>query len=177
MQQQISTLKQRKTLSREYKLRLTVILLLGLSALAVVFLLSLIPLYYFVQFKENLVNQQYDKVQKANIDQNEATLRTQVTEIGNLINLFKPISLNTELQKDLLSILPSANSGVKVTGMSWNKDKKEIFLKGQATTRNTLLTYVKTLQQDVRFSNAEVPVSNLTKSANLDFNLNLIYKK
>lgn len=177
MLQQISTANQRKIIKREYTSRVLAVVLSCLALLGFLFILSLIPLYYFAEVKSNLVDQGYESIKNKNIQQSEASLNKDVREMSGLINLFKIVLEDKSVRNDLLSLIPDSAMGIKITSLSWKKETDEVFVKGVANSRNTLVSYVKGIQYAGIFDKAEVPVSNLTKSSNLTFSLGLIYKK
>lgn len=80
----------------------------------------------------------------------------------------------TQILEKISDILPE---GVTLASFSYQKDKSQVALQGNAISRESFLVFKKALESQAEIKNLSSPVSNLLKSSNIDFYFSFIWSK
>jgi hypothetical protein len=102
-----------------------------------------------------------------------------IKNLKNKINLIETTEKNKKIfsQKILNEIILKKMSNIKITEIIYKNDIKEgekISISGQASSREVLLSFRRTLEDNPAFSKVDLPISNFIKGSNIRFYLTLI---
>lgn len=167
---------QKKTLKKEYFLRLSVVALLFLLAAGILFLVALSPSYFLSVVKENVVNEEFDNsIKSKRVSKNE-NLRDAIKDSKEMISLLRPEEDQSLIKSVILKIIDNKNSGISISGISINYSKKgqyQVVITGISKNREFLKTFADSLKSDNDFSNIDLPISNFAKISDIDFSITL----
>lgn len=171
-----------KLLRKEYRLRFFIVLLFFVSCAIVVGIIALIPSYLKTEqelveaalLRENLLKNQ--KESGADIIEKDL-LQSQILA-EKIIEEMDP-NVHSEVIEKIISRLPRS---VSLTSFQFTREAGTStplvgVIQGRAETRESLLGFKKELEKDVAFSLVEVPLSDLAKSRNIFFTINLNIKR
>ncbi len=102
-----------------------------------------------------------------------------IKEIQKKLDLFATEKNKATPSALFQTILNARPSGVRISGFTYvekGDGSDEIEVRGQALTRETLLSFVSALERGTVFGKVSVPVSNFVQDVNLDFSLLLSTK-
>lgn len=168
---------QKKSVKREYFLRLLAVVLLLLSIVGILSLVSLSPSYFLSVEKEGIVSQTFEKLEKSNKSITEdKMLQSDIKNSQEMLILLKPpeklISINDLISK----IIDKKNSSIRIdeiVATSYKNNQYQILLKGNSESRDILKSFVENLKNSGLFESVDLPISNFTKIADIDFDITL----
>lgn len=169
-----------KFLRNEYRIRLLIIALFFISCSVTIGIFSLLPSYIFSISKENSIRRQADDLQKkrqaSGVDQIEKDLvKSQAISEKILANE------NTSAFSDVIQkILSHKEAGLTVNYFEMSRSAGtstavSTVIHGKAVNRDILIHFKKSIEGDVAFSKVELPVSDLAKSKDISFAMNISY--
>ena len=169
---------QKKALKREYFRRILVVALLLLSAVGASSLVSLSPSYFLSLEKEKIVAKKFEEIEKSRkTTMDDKEFQFDIKNLKEMVDLLNPSEKIISIGDFIANIVNNKNYGIKIYGITANyykKDKYQIIVNGNATSRDMLKSFVENLQGNGLFENIDLPISNFTKIANIDFNITLV---
>ena len=121
------------------------------------------------------------------IDKNEIESLLQDTDEKKALNVNRKILNDTRNKLNVLGfetgellvtdavglLLKSKNDGIRINEISYTKSQipGQISIKGIADTREGFLEFTKSLRKEEKFSDAQSPISDLSKSENIEFTI------
>jgi len=172
--------EQKKALKHEYEIRLFSVICLAVAILGIFATILILPSYFFSNSKEVLVEKSLEDFNRDNPEIKVADLDKVYTDINSKLKTLDSSWPNDilidETFKDLLSTVPK---GITVTQFLYNEnaDGGKLFeIHGQASDREVLQSFKTVLEQDARFKDIVLPISNFVKKTNIDFVLSFALK-
>ncbi len=118
------------------------------------------------------------------IQQKVSIAPTRITQVNNDVTFInKTIQRTAAIQEefipwtthmsDLLVMLPT---GIFLNDMQFNGKTKQIILTGTTDTRDTLISFINTLELSPNIISADVPISQLTQKESSSFSLTILLK-
>lgn len=149
----------------------------GIAAILVVLILTLVLVIALFYLNINLAQLEKELI--------SWQAKSEIEELKNLEEKIKEVNQNIafleEYQEErvefslMLEILAQGvPSGIRFNNMSLEKSGKAI-IRGHASTRDILLTFKNNLERAPYVSDFDFPLSNLTKSEDIDFYINFIF--
>ncbi|MEK9182168.1 MAG: hypothetical protein AAB781_01100 [Patescibacteria group bacterium] len=166
---------QKKSIKKEYFLRLSVVALSFSLTAGILFLVSLLPSYFLSSVKKNSVSQGFENKKSASAALGEDLL-VAVRNSKEMLALLKPADGKFSMQDSIVKIISKKNSGVKIDGISMNHSKNgqyRISLRGTSKNRELLKSFAESLRAEKEFNGVDLPISNFTKISDIDFNITL----
>jgi hypothetical protein len=166
----------RDQVKKEYFLRELIVISLFVSFILTTFLIFNIPTWLNSYYKEKEVLINIDKVNES-IDISLVGTNELIKLLNGrlkVIDGFLSYPKFVPFVKDILSKKTSSISLKEITFSSSTTTKANITIGGVAKTRESLLSFVKNLQDLKRFSKVDLPISNFTKDKDLNFSINII---
>jgi hypothetical protein len=164
---------------REYRFRVVSIFLINIFFVFVFACVFILPAYIFSSYKNKMISNQLNLINSTKTEYSNLLLEEgkKDNEIISTLNLGSEYQIN--IDESLQVILGLRNENIKISSISIIKNSKkvEVILQGVSKTRDGLITYVKDLKKDGTFSSVDLPISDLVKSLNIDFKINLIFDK
>lgn len=171
-----------RTLKREYKTRLFIVLLLFLSLSVVAGIIFLLPSYMLSYSQESKAIENASVVEKGRQERGIAQVEKELTlsqkTIDLLLGNMNPVK-NSLVIQEIISNRPSG-AGIN----SFNISKAEgtstpitAIIQGKADSRESLIEFKKNLENDETISKVELPISDLAKNKDISFSIRLEMKQ
>jgi hypothetical protein len=139
----------------------------------------LTPALFYASLEKKLISDQFAKdTNKLTFDLNQAN-KNAVENLEKKILLIKQAQNNKFLVSENVidNLLAKKINGILINEINYTKDPNKgnlVNIRGQASSRERLLTFKNSLAQDPNFKNVDLPISNFIKSTDIEFNLVLI---
>jgi len=162
--------KEKEELEIERKTRITIIVgilfLIFLIFLGLLFFSAKIYILSQIQEQKALINIESRSTETPQVQELEKSI-AQTNQIISQLNSFYNEQDNvSEILKKVADLLPS---DIYLTDFFYKKDKSQVILQGYAQKRESLLGFKKSLESQKEVKNLYSPISNLTKSTDVDF--------
>ncbi len=174
-------IEEKKNLRRQYNKRLTLVCMTMFLFLAIASMIALLPSYLLSIAKDKI------ETSRAMALKNKGELTTDpTTALLVLATNTKLDSLSMNGTSPTLafdSIIDKKMPTIKLTDFSYQKKDKNkkgtalatISISGTASSRDSLLSFKKSLEGDTHFSGINLPVSDLVKNSNIPFTFTFDY--
>jgi len=171
---------EKNSLRKEYLFRLGSVVLVMISILFVVVDVFTISSYFILKSEQSFLEKQIVTLKKT-FDVNgkrqlsESLLNSTKTSLAKLL----PLEESAYPTDIISSALSTKKQGVRIQEIVFVRNDNRtvnIQLIGVSSDRETLISFVNSLKRNILFNNVDLPVSNLAKNTNVDFNLNLTTK-
>ncbi len=160
----------KKEFIMERKIKIVTIL----GTLSLVFLVFLgvllfsVKIYILSQLQSektsfNLENLSIDTPEIKALEKNTKELNQKISQLNSF---YKEQTSISQVLEEISNILPSETY---LTSFSYQKEKSQVNLFGFAKTRENLLDFKKSLENQKNITNIYSPISNLTKPIDIDF--------
>ncbi|MCX6755278.1 MAG: PilN domain-containing protein [Candidatus Nomurabacteria bacterium] len=171
-------LEEKKRIVKEYYFRLFIFSLYTVGICFIVAGVSLLPSFFLVSLKENILTKKWETLQAMPVSQPDKETMDAISDVN------KKIDLITKTEKEKFLVLENAFNQVifqkmpdiKLTEIAYDKKiegTRSINIKGFALNRERLLLFRQSLENNPAFSKVDLPISNFVKEKNISFNLNL----
>ena len=167
--------EQKEVVEREYHARRAIVILIALIAVIVVGMVGLFPSYLLSTSRHEEV---LERTRLAG-DLSPAAAEAEITQWLESLNLrlqtFSDLREPARPSLSVEAVLESREAGVRLTSFDWKKQGGAITLlvSGIARDRQSLLSFEESLESSGRFASVELPVSNLAKERDIDFQIKL----
>jgi len=105
-----------------------------------------------------------------------ADLDQQVAQANQITDKILKIEEKSQRPQDLLNKLSASQPpGIRLSDYKIDLDTGKVFLKGTASSRETLVSFKNNLQQDQAFSQVTIPISNFEAVSDFEFTMSLTY--
>lgn len=169
--------KQKKSLKEEYFLRLLAVSLLLLFAIGILSLVSLSPSYFLLLEKEKIVAKQFSEMEKfSKTAVSDTEFQSDIKNFKEMTSLLRPSVGIISISDLVYKIISKKNLGIKIysiTAIYYKKEQYQLLIKGNATSRDIMKLFIEKLKESGLFENVDLPISNFTKIADIDFNISL----
>jgi hypothetical protein len=174
--------KEMKTLQREYWIRLLVVSIFFISCAVVLGIITLIPSYVYTQVQERQALLHKDELLKSRkesgADQVEKSLVESQTIAQKIIEDSDMVAYSDIVQK----IISHRSNQILLSGFGLSHGEgtstpTQIVVQGGAVTREALLNFKKGLDNDTSFTHIDLPLSDLAKSKNITFTVQMTLNK
>ena len=157
----------------EYLGRLTNILLIVLIMACLYYGILLISNGFLVRFEKKAVENEAVNI---SLSSSQKDLKEYIDALKHLEAEYNLFSKEIIFPTDFISIVNNKKiNGINLTSINFQKinDSNEVNLdiKGVAQNRDILINYVNSFKEDQTFKNVNVPISSLTKTTEIPFNL------
>jgi hypothetical protein len=159
----------KKNLRNEYVMRMLSTALFLMATAVGIGAASLLPTYISI-------SSALDEAKIVDQKEGSATESSPLQELARTAVLLQTLNTKlsaepmTEIMQGIIAVHPD---GIQITGITFDRDPLTFSLKGNATTRDALVTYKKALESHDRVTHVSSPISDLAKSSDLEFTLTL----
>lgn len=169
---------EKEKLEKERKQRFWILAMSLFSATLFLGFITLWPAYFLAG---NFFNDSTEGILlKTESDGSREKIQNLSLEIKSKLALFRPNITTASPADYFYEIAQNLPTGVSINSISFqanqnykSKTGQIINIAGLAASREMLISFVERLQTIKSFSEAEIPVSNLTKDKNLPFSINI----
>gem|GEM_PF-75727 len=175
--------REKSLIKKEYWKRFIIIVLNIFSLAILIFILSLLPSYFYSLSKEKISEEKLETFNAFNKDLSDLNLDKKIKVINNnlnLLNINKP--LYNVYDEILNIILTDKTEGITINQIFFNsrkaKDKETLSLEihGISRDRVTLRKFKSTLDINPKVYTSDLPINNYLEKDNLNFVLKIILK-
>lgn len=171
--------KEIKSLKKEYRTRLFIVLLFFISYAILAGIVSLIPSYVFSynQEKEALKNLQV--LQADRHERGTDTIIKDLSDAQELIKKLKKHEDTVEFSQTISEVIAHKTPEIFLQSFQISQpvdtasSSLSVIIQGKSSTREALIAFKKSLEQNPLISKIDLPVSDLAKSKDISFSLNL----
>jgi hypothetical protein len=167
------TEEERYKVRREYSMRRAIVMLLALILVLVMGVIGLLPPYVLSNSRHNEVLERARIANSSKQHEGNLDLEVWLVEINNELEILSP-KLDTDRPSSFIGkVLDEKITGVRLTGFSWIKVKNGVTLSisGVARDRQALIAFENNINSSGQFSNVALPISNLAKDRDIDFQI------
>lgn len=173
------SIEERKKRVKDFYFRLIILFFVILSLCVFVASFAILPSYLISLLQKNSANQKL-------LEEKNKPILSLNKEIPEFIkNMNNKLSLIEKTKKDkflvservINEIISKKMSDIKINQFTYKNDilhNKIISITGTAKSRERLLLFRNTLENDPLFSKIDLPISNFVKGSNIHFSLTLI---
>lgn len=168
------TPEQKKKVLLEYRMRLVTIFLASFLVLVITGLALLVPTYLEAKGKlsdANLRKQQLENLIKDKSDENLSKAIKDLKQ--NLVAASLEDRSLLGVMKEIIDVKPATLSIISLNYAYSLEGNSTIEISGIAPTRKTLTDFVRLLEKNSKFKQVNLPISNLAKDSEIDFELNI----
>ncbi len=159
----------------EYYVRLTIVILFFVATLLVSALVGLLPSYVNERADLNALKeaQQQAELESTNKAYEESEIVKAYNAVlvdylnARIVQVSTPASPSSVLYK----ILENSNSSISISELEMTH--QTVIVRGVASTREGLIAFHNTLRSHLDFKNATLPISDLAKSSNANFTIQI----
>ena len=171
---------EKKRMLREFRLR---VLVVSMFALGVVFLsasVSILPSLFFSSIKKNLAGDKINAQMQTPSQEVSAETGQAIAKLDAKLKLIENMEASPKFLVSLRvinEIVLKKTPNIKITKISYQNnpgEEKKISINGVAGSRDRLLLFRQTLEDNPTFKTVDLPISNFVRGSNINFFLNLI---
>ncbi len=171
--------QEKKKMVKGFYFRLAMLSLWMLCIPLLIALLVLLPSYFFSNYKNNLATKKLETQKAEQVPLFDQETTAIIQDINTKLKLIEGVQKNNFLvsEKVINSIFVKNISSIKITQISYEDDSingKKIRISGTAPSREVLLAFRQSLENDKAFKGVDLPISNFVKGSNIQFYLSLI---
>jgi hypothetical protein len=160
----------------EYAERRIVVILIFVISLLISIIVMLLPTWLSSLYKEMETKKESDKMNQYLATFNVTPTVDLIKSINQKLNILDTLLAYQKIIPNLDIIIAQKTSAIVLTSIAYTSasgDTATISIGGKAVTRDSLVTYVKKLQDTVKFKAVDLPISNLAKDKNISFTMNV----
>jgi hypothetical protein len=163
--------KEKKSVYREYTLRLLSVIFLAFFAVMFIGAIFLLPSYVRLRLEERAHAAEILNIKKIDTDQELAVLLADAKIKISGLSTEKKISSKTVIE----NIVAARGNGIVLNGIEYVHEGKEIHIRvsGISERRENLVAFSKELERDPIFNTVDVPVSNFVKDRDIEFSFEI----
>ena len=162
-----------KRITSEYRIRLITAALVMLAVIILIAMTLLFPAYLLASHKRALVMEDLSKIGDQNTSSQEVKdLEKVIKETDVILDLLNAKGQKFSVSGDIVAKTAGFRTeNIKITGIFYDEKDLEnsLSLKGSATSRQSLSSFIEMLKKDAAFTNVSLPISDLVKDRNIDF--------
>lgn len=165
-----------RKVSSEYSTRRAIVILISIIVVIIVGIVGLLPSYVISNARQHEIIE-HNKIIADNslTEGNEDALNAWLEDINQKLETLSPALDKDKPSAFIDKILEHKTSGIVITEFSWLRIKDEIILSvsGVADNRQSLIMFENNINSSKYFSTVTLPVSNLAKDRDIDFQMKL----
>jgi len=168
---------EKRRIKREYKVRIGIVSLLLLSVLTIIAIVSLIPLHVSSSSELNDIIRQMEteKKETPNIIEEQNPIKITQDVNAKLAVLRKKDSALL-LSSDLIAVIVGHKpNDIKINAMFYDRGLMDgkVSINGVAKDRETLLSFLKSLEVEKIFTKVDLPISSFVEESNIEFSIRI----
>lgn len=162
----------------EYKLRKWIVILFFVLFIQLSFLAVAFSMLVVSSDRESEVMSQIKKENETLSSQNANDIQKIITSTNKKLLIFDMIMKYPEILPIYNGIIAQKTSDISIRGFNYavGTTDTSIIVSGVSNTRESLVSFVKNLEETKMFTKVDLPVSNLAKQKNIEFNINIKIK-
>lgn len=166
----------KKRIKSEYKLRRLIIIFIFIFSVQISAMVFLFPTWLTSLYREKAVISDSEKLNISLSTLSVNPTNESIKSINNKLNIVNSILEYPEYSPYVDAVIDEKNSSILLKEFDYTlKDAKNatLIVGGISKTRESLVLFVKNLEESKFFKTVDLPISNLAKDRNIDFKINL----
>lgn len=168
--------KEIKSLKKEYRTRLFIVMAFFVSFGILVGLVSLIPSYVFSYTREKEALKNLQMLQDSRRERGTDVIIKDLEETQQLVDALKGHNNSADFSQIIAEIILRKNAQVSINSFQMSQTPSassslSVIVQGKALTRDSLLLFKKSLEQNPLISKIDLPPSDIAKKENISFSL------
>ena len=172
--------EEKSILNREYWKRFSVVVVTLFASLSLIFVLLLLPSYFFTLSKEKISEAELDNFNSNNKNLMSKDLNVAINDINDKLTLLSSLKSEYSVYDNVLGIiLLKRQPGITFSQILFNQKQNQnlkLEVYGNATDRTSLHDFKYFIDNDNRVSSTDLPISNFLEKNNLSFNMSINLK-
>lgn len=164
----------RQKVRHEYVMRRTAVMLIATIFVLIVIIIGLLPSYLLSNVRHNETLEWVSIINRLeSLQENEGELKAWLSETNRRLKVLSP-KLDVDRPSIFIEhILEQRVNSVSIENFSWVKvgDKATFLITGVASSRQSLVTFEEGLSSSGHFSEVVLPISDLAKDRDVDFQI------
>ncbi|MDO8589926.1 MAG: pilus assembly protein PilM [bacterium] len=159
--------------AHKYAMHRAVVMLSAFIFVLVAGIIGLLPSYVLSNARQNEALERTRIMNSAGQIDNESVLQAWLKEMNRKLRILSPALDMDRPSAFIERVLDQKATGVRVTGFSWirAKDKVTLSVNGITLDRQALITFEDRINSSGYFSEVTLPISNLAKDKDIDFQI------
>ncbi len=166
-----------KTIRREYLVRLTTVVILGLIFIVLIHSVLLLPAYIYLQREVSMKTAELNSLSGAAKTDQEKEAQSQLTALTDESTHLLQLASAPTASSVLRQVLAVPRPNVRLTGFTFTPPTKaglgSMQVSGVAATRESLRSYDQALGALSFVKSADLPISDYAKESNIPFTITL----
>ncbi len=166
----------KKKVKSEYRVHFLLVLFVAILFVQFVFLLLLFPSWLVSSYKEKTAISEVNVKAKPSVSNTTDSVSSVITSINTWTQVLNSTLKYPEVTPLFKSVLSKRGGEIRIVKLSYTRQSEKnasVTVQGVSSTRDSLLSFVKKLEQIESFKTVDLPVSNFTKDRNIHFTLNI----
>ncbi len=168
--------KVRSKIKKEYLFRRGIVVMIFVISLQVLFLVMILPTWFVTIYKERVVRDEADKMNKYLSTLNMGPVNEKIKAINQKMSI-----LNNALEYQSVTpffdiVLSRKTESIFINRLAYtftSPTSATIVVDGVSANRESLVGFVKSLERTGKFIAVDLPISNLAKDKNISFSLKI----
>lgn len=173
--QNLLTQKYKKSIRKEYAVRIIIVSLSFLSFIILLGILSLFPSYLASSLSEKVAREQVDIIKKSISTDEQDNSRSIILNTNKKISFLDSDIARVQISLVFETIVSEKTSGIKISSLSYESGGESgegvVTIIGMSDGREELIAFRNILEEKVLFKQVELPVSNLAKGTDIAFSV------
>lgn len=169
--------KLKKKIKSGYRLRLSIVIVLTIFIIQISFLVLIFPSWLSSLYKEREMLVQAENSNRATLDSNIETINSTIKAVNTRMMIINSAMKYPKVVPFIDSVLSEKSKSISINEIiyiSSGENSGKIILAGTSASRDSLVLFVKKLEETKLFKKIDLPISNLTKVTNINFTIELI---
>ena len=172
-------IEEKKKMVKDFYLRFIIICMINLGFVALIGSVALLPSYFFVSTKENVIKNKIENQNSIPLSTPDIETSTSVSSINKRLQIIENAKQNKFFvtQKVINEILIKKIPEIKINQITYEgntPDGKKIQISGSAPSREKLLFFRLALEDSGAFKKVDLPISNFVKGSDISFFITLL---
>jgi len=167
-------LEEKEKIKAEYRVRVFVVILFFVFATIIIATVLLLPRYLFLETRERVYGGELSKID-IDLADGQRELKNVLRDTKRKVDILESGADKVNVYHDIfLPVLENRNT-IEIDGISYEntRDDDVLLVSGISPDRDTLLDFIKKLEQNPSFGNVELPVSNFIKNKDIEFSMDI----
>lgn len=167
--------KEIKTLKKEYRTRLFVTIVFFVSCAIFIGIVSLLPSYIYSYTQQKAALEDLQALQDSRKERGTDTVMKELADAHLLTRRLENHKNGAEFSQAIAEIILRKTPQISLNSflISTASSTLDVTMQGKALTRESLINFKKSLEQNPFISKIDLPISDLAKSKDISFALNL----
>ncbi len=166
----------KEAIKKEYRMRKLIVILFFLIALEATFIIFVLPTWLSSFYRERVITSQYEEMKGTLSNASTTSVNLDIKNINSKLGVISSSMEYPKLLPFIDVILKQKNSSITIDQFVYSfidKTSADLTIRGVSSQRETLVSFVKRLEETGVFKKVNLPIGNLAKDRDISFTLNL----